>query len=78
MQPSVVKGTPLAPGEYRVTLDNDKATFVSGKVSLTVDVKVENQEKKFDTTAIRFVEQAGKQNITEIRIGGSKTKLLFD
>jgi len=78
LQPSMVGGTPLAPGEYHVTVNLDKATFVSGKLSWTVDVKVENEPKKFDETAIRYVEQAGQQKITEIRIGGSKTKLLFN
>ncbi|MGO9256356.1 MAG: hypothetical protein ACLQU1_08665 [Bryobacteraceae bacterium] len=78
LQPSVVHGTPLAPGDYRVTVNNDKATFVNGKLSWTVDVKVENEATKFDTTAVRYTDQAGRQNITEIRIGGSKTKLLFN
>jgi hypothetical protein len=76
--PSVVKGTPLEAGEYRVTVNSGKATFVRGKLSWTVDVKVENEEKKFDTTSIRFVDLAGQQSITEIRIGGSKAKLLFN
>jgi hypothetical protein len=77
-QPSVVEGTPLAAGEYRVTVNRDKATFVNGKLSLTVEVKVENEATKFDTTTIGFVEQAGNDIITEIRIGGTKTKLLFN
>jgi len=77
LAPSVVQGTPLTAGEYRVTVNAEKATFVRGKVSVTVDVKVETEERKFDSTALRFVEIAGKPNLTEIRIGGSKTKLLF-
>lgn len=77
-EPAVVQGTPLSPGEYRVTVNIDKATFSIGKQSWTVNVKVSNDERKFDTTAVRFIQEAGKQNITEIRIGGSKTKLLFD
>ncbi|HTX39561.1 MAG TPA: hypothetical protein VME43_31295 [Bryobacteraceae bacterium] len=75
--PSAVQGTPLAAGDYHVTVNGDKATFVRGKLSFTVDVKVESEVKKFDSTAIRFTDIAGKSNITEIRIGGSKTKLLF-
>ncbi len=75
--PSVVQGTPLAAGDYRVTVNGDKATFARGKLSFTVDVKIEFEGQKFDSTAIRFVDFAGKPNITEIRIGGSKTKLLF-
>ena len=77
LAPSVVQGTPLAAGEYRVTVNGEKATFVRGKLSVTVDVKVESEERKFDSTAIRLVEVAGKPNLTEIRIGGSKTRLVF-
>ena len=78
LQASTVKGTPLSAGEYKVTVSGDKATFVNGKLSWTVDVKIENQDKKFDSTSVRYTIEAGKQNITEIRIGGSKTKLLFN
>jgi hypothetical protein len=68
----------LAASEYKVTVHGDKATFVNGKLSWTVDVKVETEDRKFGSTAVRFVVDAGKQNITEIRIGGTKTKLLFN
>jgi len=78
-QPSVVKGVDLAPGDYRVTVDINKATFVgSSKHAVTVDVKVENVATKFDSTAVRFTLEAGKQSLSEIRIGGAKTKLVFD
>jgi hypothetical protein len=77
ISPSVVQGTPLPAGDYHVTVNGEKATFVQGKLSFTVNVKVESEPQKFDSTAIRFVEVAGKQTMTEIRIGGSKIKLLF-
>jgi hypothetical protein len=77
-QASVVQGTPLAAGEYHVTVIGNKATFVKDRLSVTVDVKVANEAQKFDSTTIRFVEQAGNQTITEIGIGGSKTRLLFN
>ncbi len=78
LQPSLVRGTPLAAGEYHVTVNGDKATFMMGKLTWTVDVKIASGDKKFDSTTVRYTEQAGRQNITEIRIGGSKTKLLFE
>jgi hypothetical protein len=41
-------------------------------------VKVEEGDSKFDTTVVRYVNNAdGKVRIQEIRIGGTKTKLLF-
>jgi len=80
LEPSVVQGLPLAKGDYRVTVNiaGDKATFVAGKTTVTVDVKVDNVPAKYDSTAVRFVSQAGNQVISEIRIGGSKVRLLFD
>jgi hypothetical protein len=41
-------------------------------------VKVEEGDSKFDTTVVRYVNSSdGKVHIQEIRIGGTKTKLLF-
>jgi hypothetical protein len=42
-----------------------------------VPVKVETMEKKFDNTAIRFNTESGKPVIGEIRVGGTKAKLVF-
>jgi len=78
LQTSLVKGTSLAPGDYHVTVMGNKATFVRNKSSWTVDVRIETTEQKFDTTAVRYTLEAGQQNITEIRMGGSKTRLLFN
>lgn len=79
LQPSVVKGIELKPGEYRINVLNEKATFILGKVSVEAPVKVESVEKKFDSTAIRYTAQPdGKSSISEIRVGGTKTRLLFN
>lgn len=78
VQPTVVKGATLAPGDYRLRLDNGKATFVKGKEAITVDVKVENQAAKIETTSLRFEQVGGQPALKEIRLGGTKTKLLFE
>ena len=77
-QPTSVKGTQLKAGEYRLNVENSKCTLVSGKQSVEVGVKVETVEKKFDNTAIRYKGEGEKQSISEIRIGGTKTKLVFE
>jgi hypothetical protein len=77
-QPSVVKGNQLKAGEYRLNVEESKVTIASGKESVQVPVQVENNDQKFDTTAIRYTEEGGKQNISEIRIGGTRTKLIFN
>ncbi len=78
LQPSVVKGKELKAGEYRLNLMADKVTIVNGKQTVEVPVKIESVERKFDTTAIRYVEESGKATISEIRIGGTKTRLVFN
>ena len=77
-QPSTVKGTQLKAGEYRLNLENLKLTMVSGKQSVEVAVKVETMDKKYDSTAVRYTGAGEKQTISEIRIGGTKTKLVFE
>lgn len=77
-QPSVVKGSDLKAGEYQVTVGADKATFVAGKTSVEAPVKVENGTEKFRSTAVRYTNENGKAVISEIRIGGTSTRLLFN
>ena len=77
-QPSTVKGNQLKAGEYRLNLENLKLAMVSGKQSVEVAVKVETMDKKYDSTAVRYTGAGEKQSISEIRIGGTKTKLVFE
>jgi hypothetical protein len=76
-RPSVVKGTELKAGEYRLNLDDAKATLVSGKTTVEVPVKIENADTKYESTAVRYAQQNGKSTISEIRIGGTKTRIVF-
>ena len=77
-QPSVVKGTELKAGEYRLNVGSEKVTITNTKQSVDVPVKVETVDQKFESTAIRYTLEAGKQTISEIRIGGTKTKLVLN
>jgi hypothetical protein len=77
-QPSVVKGIELLPGEYKLNVTADKITLNNGKQSVESVVKVQTVEKKFDSTAIRYNSETGKQQIVEIRLGGTKTVLSFN
>ena len=77
VQPSVVKGNELKAGDYRLNVQNDKVTIINGKQSVEVPVKIENVEQTFDSTAVRYSDQGGKATISEIRLGGTKTKLVF-
>jgi len=77
-QPSVVKGVEFKPGDYRLKIAGDKITIASGKHAVDVTGKIETGETKFDSTAIRYNNQEGKAVVSEIRVGGTKTKLLFE
>jgi hypothetical protein len=77
-QPASVKGNELKAGEYRLNVENSKVTIVSGKQSVEVPVKVETADKKYDDTSVRYKAVGEKQSLSEIRIGGTKTKLVFD
>ena len=74
-QASVIGGQELKAGEYRFELrDNNKMIVKDGKRSIEADVKVESADKKFDTTAVRYLQD---KQVTEIRLGGTKTKLVL-
>ena len=75
LQPSVINGTELKPGDYKVEIENDKAVLSAGKVTAEAPVKVENAESKYRTTAVRYGENS---RVQEIHVGGTKTKLVFD
>ena len=77
-QPSVVKGANLQAGEYRVNLGAEKVTFVAGKTAVDASVKIETGNEKFSATSVRYITEAGKAVISEIRIGGTTTRLVFN
>jgi hypothetical protein len=79
-QTSVVQGTELKAGDYQLSLADSKLTIIAdnGKNPVEVAVKVETDNKKFETTMVRFNTATGKAVISEIRLGGTKTRLLFN
>ena len=76
-QPSTLKGKELKAGEYKLNVDASKVTVVNGKESVEVPVTVESVDQKYESTSVRYV-GTEKPKITEIRIGGTKTKLVFN
>ena len=80
MQPAVVQGTLLQAGDYRLVLADTKLTITDdkGKNPVEVTVKVQTETSKFDGTAVRLDNSTGKAVISEIRLGGTKTKLVFN
>ena len=73
-QPSVIGGQELKAGEYRLELRDNKMFVKDGKRTIEADVKVEAADTKFGTTAVRYLQD---KQVTEIRIGGTKTRLVL-
>ncbi len=76
-QPSVVNGTTLKPGDYKVEVNENRVTIKGGKEKVEADVKVEAADQKFGSTSVRYNSGGGQMKVEEIRLGGTKTKLVF-
>ena len=77
-QPTVVQGQELKPGQYKLDLKDTTLLIINGKTSVETKVQVEKCDEKFSTTTIRFATTDGKYAIQEIRLGGTKTKLVLN
>lgn len=77
-QPSVIAGTELKPGEYKIELKDNKAVVKGGKNVVEAKVKVETADQKFGSTSVRYSNGDGKYHVQEIRLGGANTKLIFE
>lgn len=78
VEPTVVSGTMLKAGDYKVEVLDNKAVFTAGKQTTEAKVKVESAEQKFNTTSFRYDKAAdGSLRLQELRLGGSNTRLVF-
>lgn len=75
-QPSVIGGTELKPGEYRLEVKDENVVIRSGKQVGQAPVKVETADNKYSTTTVRYTNGDGKYHIQEIHLGGTNLKLL--
>ncbi len=77
-QPAVVQGQELKPGEYKLDVKDTTLVIASGKTLVETKVRVETTDQKFSSTTMRFAMTDGKYSIQEIRLGGTKTKLVLN
>ena len=68
-----VGSTELKPGDYRVEVNGNQATFKMGKDSIQVPATVETAPTKFNFTEIA----ASESKLQEIHVGGTNTKIVF-
>lgn len=76
LKPTVVAGTELKPGDYKVQVNNDTAVISHGKQSVETKVKTQSVDKKYDANTVRYIQEGEKYKLQEIGIGGTKTKLV--
>jgi hypothetical protein len=77
---AMVGTSQLKPGDYRLRVAGSKASFTNENSNTTVEtaVNVQNVERKFDKTTIEMTKNSqGDEKLTEIQLGGSRTKLDF-
>ena len=77
-QPSVVKGTELKAGDYRIQVTDQKVVLFDGKNPIELPAKVETADRKYTSTTVRYSDQGGKSANGEIRLGGTKARLIFN
>jgi hypothetical protein len=78
LEPTVVSGTMLKAGDYKLEVLDNKAVFTAGKQTAQAKVKVESTNQKFNTTSFRYDTAAdGRLRLQELKIGGSNMKLVF-
>lgn len=77
-RPTVVNGTELKAGEVKVDIQDNKAVFKQGKTTAETTVRVENGTQRFLSTSVGYGGDASPNEVQEIRLGGTSTKLLFE
>ncbi len=76
---ATVGGKELKAGDYRLEIVGDKATIRNKKDTVEAPVKMEEGNQKYGGTTVRYSMAAdGKYRIDEIRLGGTKTKVVFN
>ena len=78
VDPTWVGQSELKPGEYQVTVENNKAVFKQGKNVVEVPAKLENSPSKFSATQLSTKTDNGHANLKEIDLGGTNSKIVFD
>jgi hypothetical protein len=78
--PTAVGKTQLKPGDYKLKLDGSKAILTNNMTRKMVetDVKVEQNRRKFEQTAVDTVHANGIDHLKAIELQGTKMKLAFN
>jgi len=72
-----IGATEVKAGDYKVTVDGDKAVLKFGKKVIEVPAKLETVERNYQVSAVVMKPVGNRQQITEIQIGESKYRIVF-
>jgi hypothetical protein len=77
---SKIGTTELQPGDYKLVVDASKVvlTDLRNDKSIELEARIENMDEKVRATEVHSDRADGDNHITEIRLGGSKTRIVFD
>ena len=69
----------LAPGDYKVSIEGSNVVFTDAQTrkALSVPVKIENADHKYNATTLDTIKHADSEQLNAIELGGSKIKLEF-
>jgi hypothetical protein len=73
VNPANVGKTQLKPGDYKVEMNGSQAIFKSGRNTVHVPAKMEQNNNKYTATEI----ETNGSALQEIHIGGTKDKIVF-
>ena len=77
-QPAVLGGTALKAGEYRLSVRPGVVTFTLNKESHEIPAKVETNGTKYFTDEVQYNRDHDQVRISEIGLGGTTTRLVFN
>jgi hypothetical protein len=77
--PTKVGSVQLKAGQYKLKVEGSNAIFtdVNNQKSITTPVKVEEGDKKANSTRVQSTKDGDTERIQEIDLEGSTTKLSF-
>jgi len=77
-QQASINGTQIKPGDYKAQIEGDKFILKSGKKTVVeAPAKVEQADHKFQSTQVNIENANSQPKISEIRIGGTNTRIVF-
>ena len=75
--PAEVGGQIVKPGEYSLELKGDRAVLKGTGGKFESEARIENGDRKFRDTVVRYASNETNARLSEIRLGGTATTVVF-